>query len=148
MSQACMAISQRAGCRVTALTCAPLPRAQRLAPALCRGLAAHCIAIQCPTLPLVLQMVAVAIQCLYRDQPASYPTLPGVIQSSVLQYKAQSFLPFSHNTTQCIATHLPQQLAASVTIQILYRDTALFTSQGNMLQYSIVYCNTLYPLPT
>ena len=77
------------------------------------ALAARCVARHPSSLPLILQMAAVAIQCLYRDQPASQPTLPVAIHSSVLQYKAQSFLPFSHNTTQCIATHLPQQPAAS-----------------------------------
>ena len=52
------------------------------------GAAARCVARHPSSLPLVLKMAAVAIQCLYRDQLASQSTLPVAIHNSVLQYKA------------------------------------------------------------
>ena len=106
-----VAVSQRP-CRTP-----PAPSREPSAPAQRRvvGLAAHCIATQCPALPLVFQLAAVTIQCLYRD-PTCLPsrvscnTLSSslyhdtVVHCNTLQHP--SCLKLSQYTN-CITTHFP-----------------------------------------
>ena len=85
VSQACMAVSQRAGCRVEALTRVPLRTVPR-AP--------------CPA-PLRASPCRVAAPCCARAQR------PYLRTQFVLRYKLPFSCPFSYNTPECIAIQCP-----------------------------------------
>ena len=80
------------------------------------GLAVHCIATQCPTLPLVFQLAAVTIQCLYRDPVG----LPSQVSCNTLPHP--SCLKLSQYTN-CIATHFPVKPVPQSRYNSLYLDT-------------------------
>ena len=91
------------------------------------GLAVHCIATQCPALPLVFQLAAVTIQCLYRDLAC----LPSQVSCNTLPHP--SCLKLSQYTN-CIATHFHVKPVPQSRYNSLYLDTA----HQSFLQYHLV----------
>ena len=98
------------------------------------GLAVHFIATQCSALPLVFQLAAVTIQCLYRD-PAC---LPSQVSCNTLPHS--SCLKLSQYTN-FIATHFPVKPVPQSQYNSLYLDTA----HQPFLQYNPKSCNTIPP---
>ena len=147
MSWACMAVSQHAGCHVAALTRVSLRAPRPYVP--CSG---RIVALAAMSWALAARqpglIVAWACRIAGTVQRAGWPC-PGL---AVLYCNtAQPFLLkpitiqffFFFIVIQAFSAFKP----TSVTIQILYRDTALFPNQASQLQYNVLYCNIVLQQP-